>query len=102
MEIEKIATYYGYGHQSRQLIEEMAELTQAINKFWRYEMLCSDYLPTEDTNRSFRAHIAEEIADVEICIEQVKYLLGIKNEVESWRDEKIKRTLKGAGNDVRG
>ncbi len=33
--IQKIAQIYGYDAQSRQCIEEMAELTQAINKFWR-------------------------------------------------------------------
>ena len=31
--IETISQYYGYDEQSRQLIEEMAELTQAINKY---------------------------------------------------------------------
>lgn len=31
--IKKIARRYGYEAQSRQCIEEMAELTQAINKF---------------------------------------------------------------------
>mgnify|MGYP005829319167 FL=1 len=35
--IKIIARYYGYEAQSRQLIEEMAELTQAINKLWRKE-----------------------------------------------------------------
>ena len=33
--IELIADRYGYEPQSRQCIEEMAELTQAINKLWR-------------------------------------------------------------------
>lgn len=32
-----IADEHGYEYQSRQLIEEMAELTQAINKAWRYD-----------------------------------------------------------------
>ena len=31
---------YGYESQSRQLIEEMAELTVAINKLWRVERFC--------------------------------------------------------------
>lgn len=30
-----LAEWYGYEPQSRQCIEEMAELTQAINKLWR-------------------------------------------------------------------
>ena len=32
--IKKIADTYGYDAQSRQLFEEMAELTVAINKNW--------------------------------------------------------------------
>lgn len=38
--IQKIAQTYGYDAQSRQCIEEMAELTQAINKFWRKALDC--------------------------------------------------------------
>ena len=33
--IKIIAEHYGYEAQSRQCIEEMAELMQAINKLWR-------------------------------------------------------------------
>ena len=33
--IQYIADHYGYEPQSRQLIEEMAELTVALNKAWR-------------------------------------------------------------------
>lgn len=42
--------------------------------------------------------VAEEIADVEICIEQLKYLLCNKEQVERIKKQKIKRTwnrLKG-------
>ena len=38
--IQKIAQTYGYDAQSRQCIEEMAELTQAINKMWRKSFAC--------------------------------------------------------------
>lgn len=38
--IQRIAQHYGYDSQSRQCIEEMAELTQAINKFWRKQLKC--------------------------------------------------------------
>ena len=49
----------------RQLVEEMAELTQAINKFWRKQMkwgeidISSIPLGTKEEN-----NIAEEIGDV--------------------------------------
>ena len=42
--IEFIANHYGYDAQSRQCIEEMAELTQAINKFWRNQLDCRIYI----------------------------------------------------------
>lgn len=38
--IKAIVEKYGYDAQSRQCIEEMAELTQAINKFWRKQLDC--------------------------------------------------------------
>ena len=37
--IKIIAEHYGYEAQSRQCIEEMAELMQAINKLWRKRAL---------------------------------------------------------------
>ena len=88
--IKKIADTYGYEAQSRQLIEEMAELTQAINKFWRKQMMCGfvslDEIKAEETENSKLSdekgyqNLVEEIADVEICIAQMKYLLAIREE----------------------
>lgn len=79
--IKKIANTYGYDAQSRQLIEEMAELTQAINKYWRKQLLCGQ---KEVVDVPFgtpeEKAIIEEIADVEICLKQIKYLLCIRDE----------------------
>lgn len=36
--IKRIANYYGLDRQSRQLMEENAELIQAINKYCRWKM----------------------------------------------------------------
>ena len=81
------AHYYGYEAQSRQLIEEMAELTQAINKKWRAENT-GLYRGYYDDMRA----ITEELADVQICIEQVKLLLGITDkQIESTVESKIIR-----------
>jgi hypothetical protein len=71
----------------RQLIEEMAELTQVICKAERYDL---------DT---VREHLVEEVADVEVVLEQVIYLLG-DNRIEQIRAEKIarqKRRIEDAG-----
>lgn len=86
-DIAFIAHYYGYEAQSRQLIEEMAELTQSINKKWRGENT-GLYRGYYDDMKA----ITEEIADVQICIEQVKLLLGITDkQIESVAESKIIR-----------
>ena len=62
--IRKIAQTYGYDAQSRQCIEEMAELMQAINKFWRKQLDCGK----KEVSQSFpvspeHMNLKEEIAD---------------------------------------
>lgn len=79
-DIKKIADYYGLNHQKIKLIEEMAELTQAICK-----------------GRDLS--IIDEIADVEIVLKQVKYLMGINPDVEAQRIFKINRQLKRIENE---
>lgn len=93
--INKIADTYGYDAQSRQCIEEMAELTQAINKFWRKELKCGKRtvleVPIGSPNEQ---HIEEEIADVIITIENIKHLLAIKNEyIDRIIEQKVEREL---------
>ena len=93
--IKKIADTYGYDAQSRQLIEEMAELTQAINKAWR---MGNDF----DNLLVQKRNIKEEIADVYIMLEQMKYLLNIyEDDIETIINRKILRQLEriGAKND---
>lgn len=98
--LQVIADTYGYDAQSRQLIEEMSELTQAINKFWRKEMKCGNLLSPEMIYGKFPysvserlENIAEEIADVKICLEQVEYLLQCDWLVDKYVNEKIDRQL---------
>jgi len=94
-ELQEIANKYGYDTQSRQLIEEMAELTQAINKFWRKQLDCGEKtimdIPVGTPEEN---NIAEEIADVEICLEQMKYLLQCDMLVDKYINNKIDRQLK--------
>ena len=85
--IIEIAEFYGYDAQSRQLIEEMAELTQAINKAWR---MGNDF----DNLLVQKRNIKEEIADVMIMLEQMKYLLNIyEDDIETIINRKILRQL---------
>lgn len=75
--IKRIANTYGYDAQSRQCIEEMAELTQAINKFWRKDLKCGKLTTLEVPSGSPQElSIIEEIADVQIMLWQMAYLLN--------------------------
>ena len=79
-DIKRIACHYGGKHQRIKTIEELAELIQALAKY-------SPNQPLID--------IIEEIADVEIMLEQLKFLLMIPDEViGTAKRYKISRTLK--------
>lgn len=77
-----IARHYGK-QQVLKLVEEMAELIQAIAK---YEF--------NDSAKNLD-NLIEEIADVEIVLEQVKYLSGIDRlgQLKKIKQAKIERTL---------
>lgn len=78
--IRYIANHYGYESQSRQCIEEMAELTQAINKLWRATQSKCRGVGKVDMISEAIQKVAEEIADVEIMIAQLQELLRIGDE----------------------
>lgn len=88
--IKKIADRYGYDAQSRQCIEEMAELTQAINKWWR---VCGNGQNTEKSIAECRENLIEEIADVQIMLWQVQYLLFMNKKVDLMITKKLDRQL---------
>lgn len=90
--IKHIAEHYGYDAQSHMLIEEMAELTQAINKYYRVRN--EHGYPTDKTSEEVFTNLLEEIADVEICIEELKALLDCNAKVSAWKYTKIARQLK--------
>lgn len=82
------------GHTSKSIVamEELAELSQAVSKAARYidnnETIVDSYLTTAD----ILDNMAEEIADVLICITNLKIMYGIKNEfVQKWIGYKICR-----------
>jgi len=66
---------YGEVNQENMAIEECAELIQAINK----------------KHRGMKHNIPEEIADVEIMLEQLKIINCCNGEVEIIRKEKVER-----------
>lgn len=88
--IKMIADHYGYDAQSRQCMEEMAELTQAINKFWR---VCGNGQKTEKSIQDCRDNLVEEMADVQIMLWQMEYLLLSGQEVNQMIEKKLDRQL---------
>lgn len=68
---------FGMDIQQVMAMEEMGELTQAISK----------------NIRGFKdkANVAEEIADVEIMLEQLKHGYKCHSEVNRWKNKKLAR-----------
>ena len=68
---------WGREAQTKMVLEEMAELQKEICKNWR--------------GQSNEESIAEEIADVEIVLDQLKMIYGVAGKVHAHRIRKIKR-----------
>ena len=82
--IEYIAKHYGFENQCRQAVEEMAELTKELCKYQRAE---------NDAERNKALYnISCELADVEIMVQQLKYLVH-NSVIDKEIDEKLDRQL---------
>ena len=75
-------TKYGEKNQQMMAIEEMSELTKAICKYWRS--------PTPKTITD----ILEEMADVEIMLEQLKLMFGDPKEVKETKIHRLFRRVR--------
>lgn len=76
---------YGEANQLIVLFEEMSELQKEVCKSIRYN------------KRQLKPKIAEELADVEIMLEQVKMIFDIDEDVEGWRLDKTVRLRERLG-----
>jgi NTP pyrophosphatase (non-canonical NTP hydrolase) len=81
---------FGYPSQMHMVIEEMSELTKEICKVFRGDGEVD--------------HLAEEIADVRITIEQLCIMFDLHNLVEEYESHKLERLEKrldewGKGNE---
>lgn len=85
-DIYEIADHYGYEVQKNILVEECAELIQAISKYERYPGVAS------------QLNLFAEIADVQIMIWQIKHLLNCNEEVSNFIESKIKRQMERIAN----
>lgn len=88
--IRKIADYYGVDYygivgQQDKTIEECAELIQAISK-----------LKYEEYDMTIK-NVIEEMADVQIMLKQMFYLLDCEKDVKKVMAYKVNRQLKRIG-----
>ena len=90
--IEEIAKFYGLKPQLDILQEECAELIQAVSKFKRGNY--DEY--------TIPSSLIEELADVEIMLNQIEYLLGddVRKDIGRVKEDKIKRQLKRIEADI--
>ena len=85
--VQRSIEHYGKDVQSTVCMEECAELIQAISK--------------QKRGKSDKENLAEEMADVIICIEMLKQIYNItEDEIYSWVITKQERTIKRIKKDL--
>ncbi len=91
-DLKKIAEHYGLVHQLEKQIEELKELEEATADLLKIAKSASFATPT---GQQKLVHYCEEVADVQIMIEQNQHLLGgdYKASVKKWTNFKIARQL---------
>lgn len=98
--IVDIADHYGYNAQSRQLVEEMAELTAAINRVWRkvlkngeVEFTADEEFRKEALRTKEMKNLITEIADVEVCLAQLRYMVDLDALIDAEANMKLSRQI---------
>ena len=79
--MERAVDTFGHCHQIIKAIEEMAELQKEICK----------YLNETGIDQERMDNISQEIADVEIMLEQLKIIFSNQERVEDWKKLKLLR-----------
>ena len=85
--LDRVITANGMNKQLDIAIEELSELIQAICKIKRRDSL---------SNESFavKGNLAEEMADVEIVLAELKLMFDNEDNVKEWKDYKLDRLEK--------
>ena len=92
--IQRIFKHYGEQSQLMKTQEELKELSDVIQKLidLRKDDKRTSFYNTE---RDFlKDHIAEELADVRIMLDQIEFGLRIEKRSADWREFKLNRQLK--------
>ena len=96
----EIINYYGIMEQLKYIHSEYFELDEAImnyqNSGWDF-----DYEDTQELERKYATHIAEEIADIMVMLRQIQYYYEIEDkEVKDKMEYKINRQLERINNEI--
>ena len=87
----KIINHYGIENQKRKFSEEADELRDAIVEYQKMFRVVSPTI----LNNQYKKHIAEEIADVMVMLEQIRLHYEISlNDIKNIGKQKVKRQLK--------
>ncbi len=87
--MQKAINTYGLENQMIKTIEELAELSQNLSK--ALIRLNSKSNTTLSADLKSVNNIFEEMADVEIMLEQCKMMFECETEVQDWKEKKIAR-----------
>lgn len=105
-ELLKIINHYGIKPQLKYFQSEVFELNEAVLYKEEYEQLekLNPFTPVYKLSRALSGntqedkkitHIAEEIADVEVMLNQIQYYYGISDqEIMEIKLEKVERQIK--------
>ena len=83
---ERAVCMFGGTAQRLKAIEEMAELTKELLKY--------DFEDNAEKRKEIENNIAEEMADVEIMLEQLEIIFKNRLKIDEWKDYKLERTDK--------
>lgn len=86
----KAINTYGVENQMIKTVEELSELSQALCKSLIRLNYTKEKISLEDDLKSVD-NIFEEMADVEIMLEQCKIMFQCDKEVNKWKQKKIER-----------
>ena len=82
----KAINTYGVENQMIKTVEELSELSQALCKSLIRLNYTKEKISLESVDNIF-----EEMADVEIMLEQCKIMFQCDKEVSAWKNKKIER-----------
>lgn len=94
--IKTIFDHYGEESQLEKSLEELDELKEAISKLIEHNSFpySKKWAYYRSNREAFIDHIAEEIADAKIMLDQLCYGLKIEQRSADWREMKLDRQMK--------